>query len=213
MKIVYRIVAALLALAIIPSVYFLSFLYYSFDAALVYVADEVYVKDVIEMVKDDTESIKKFFSGDGNFLSSHGAQQIKPSLISFAVFFTLALLLSIVIFFFAVFSNKRILITGLGGLGLAFMGAAYLSFGKLADLLTSGKVPLSSFFDTEGFSFLIKMGIQMAGGLMGLKTLRLTSAPLIITLLFAAIVVWGLAFILTEDDKEKAERKLKKAKH
>jgi hypothetical protein len=57
------------------------------------------------------------------------------------------------------------------------------------------------------------MGIQMAGGLMGLKTLRLTSAPLIITLLFAAIVVWGLAFILTEDDKEKAERKLKKAKH
>lgn len=213
MKIVYRIVAALLALAIIPSAYFLSFFYYSFDAALVYVADEVYISGLVDMFKDDTESIKKFFSGDGSFLSSHGAQQIKPPLISFAVFFALALLLSVVILLFAIFSNKRLLITSLGGLGLAFMGAAYISFGKLADLLTSGQVPLSSFFDTDGFSFLIKMGIQMAGGFLGLEVLRLTTATLIMTLLFAAIVVWGLAFILTEDDKEKAERKLKKSKH
>ncbi|NLP47466.1 MAG: hypothetical protein GX345_00810 [Clostridiales bacterium] len=209
MKFVYRLVAALLALAIIPSAYFLSFFYYSFDAGLLYVADEVYISDTVNSLSGNDSVIKDLLTGKSEILSSHGVEQIKPTLIIFVAFFALALILSLIIFFFALFSNKQGLITALAGGGLASMAGVYISFGHMAKMLTSGQIPLSSFFESQGLSFLLNLGIQLADSILGLKALRLTSATLIMTVLFAAIVIWGLAFILTDDSKEKVDKKAK----
>ena len=70
---------------------------------------------------------------------------------------------------------------------------------------------MASLINTTDLSMLLSMAIQFVGSAITLKGLRLTSATMIMTVLFALIVIWGLAFILTEDENEKKARRMEKA--
>lgn len=214
MKIVFRIVSAALALCVIPAAYFLSFLKFGFSAVLINIGDDVSISEAVTAFTDETSPLNGFFSGSGGgiFFENEWVQSLMPAAISFLVFFAIAIILSLVIFFFSVFSNKRLVITCLGGGGILAMIGAYISFGRFAAPLLDGTVQLSSLFNTADLSALMSIGVQLLGSAIGVEMLQLTSATLIMTLIFAAIVIWGLAYILTEDESEKLQRKLKKAK-
>lgn len=211
MKIVFRIVAAALALCVFPAAYFLSLLKYGFSAVVINIGDELTLKQVVTTLTDKTNPINDLLSGSGDFFQNVWVQSLMPAAISFLVFFAIALILALVIFFFAVFSNKRLVITCLGGGGLLAIIAAYISFHQLASPLLDGTIPLNSLIDTAGLSALLSVAVQLLGSAISVTALQLTDATMIMGLIFVVIVIWGLAYILTEDENEKQQRRLKKA--
>ena len=214
MKIVFRIVTAALALCVIPAAYFLSFLKFGFSAVVMNIADDISISRAVTALTDETSPLNGFFSGSGGgkFFENEWVQSLMPAAISFLVFFAIAIVLSLVIFFFAVFSNKRLVMTCLGGGGILAMIGAYISFGQFAAPLLDGTISVGNLISTEDLSALLSIAVQFLGSAIKVEILQLTSATLIMTLIFAAIVIWGLAYILTEDESEKMQRKLQKAK-
>jgi len=214
MKIVFRIVTAALALCVIPAAYFLSFLKFGFSAVVMNIADDISISRVVTALTDETSPFNGFFSGSGggNFFENEWVQSLMPAAISFLVFFAIAIVLSLVIFFFAVFSNKRLVMTCLGGGGILAMLGAYISFGRFAAPLLDGSISVGNLISTKDLSALLSIAVQFLGSAIKVDILQLTSATLMMTLIFAAIVIWGLAYILTEDESEKAARRLQKAK-
>jgi len=211
MKIVFRIVTAALALCVIPAAYFLSFLKYGFSAVVINIADDVSISRAVTVLTDETNPMNGLFSGSGNLLQNEWVQSLMPAAISFLVFFAIAIILSLVIFFFAVFSNKRLVMTCLGGGGVLAMIAAYISFGRMAAPLLDGSIALGNLISTEDLSAIFSIAVQLLGSAIDVEILQLTSATMIMTLIFAVIVIWGLAYILTEEESEKAARRLKKS--
>lgn len=212
MKIVFRIVTAALALCVIPAAYFLSFLKFGFSAVVMNIADDISISRAVTALTDETSPLNGLFSGSGNFFENEWVQSLMPAAISFLVFFAIAIVLSLVIFFFAVFSNKRLAMTCLGGGGIIAMIGAYISFGRFAAPLMDGTISVGNLISTEDLSALLSIAVQFLGSAIKVEILQLTSATLVMTLIFAAIVIWGLAYILTEEESEKAARRLKKAK-
>lgn len=210
MKIVYRIVSALLALCVIPAAYYLSFVKYGISAGIK-IGDNQSLKELYTQFADKSSPFHGMLSGSGDFFANASVKSLMPAGICFLVFFAVALILSLVIFFFSVFSNKRLVITCLGGGGLLSMIAAYISFGRLVSPLLDGTMPVTSLFSIDDLSTWLKFAIQIAGSAIKIEVLQLTSATMIMSLIYAAIVIWGLAYILTEDESEKKLRRLKKA--
>ena len=212
MKIVFRIVTAALALCVIPAAYFLSFLKFGISAVVMNIADDISISRAVSALTDETSPLNGLFSGSGNFFENELMQSLMPAAISFLVFFAIAIVLSLVIFFFAVFSNKRLVMTCLGGGGVLAMIAAYISFGRFAAPLLDGSISLGNLISTKDLSAIFSIAVQFLGSAIKVEILQLTSATMIMTLIFAVIVIWGLAYILTEDESEKKQRKLNKAK-
>ena len=212
MKIVFRIVTAALALCVIPAAYFLSFLKFGFSAVVMNIADDISISRAVTALTDETSPLNGLFSGAGNLFENEWVQSLMPAAISFLVFFAIAIILSLVIFFFAVFSNKRLAMTCLGGGGIIAMIGAYISFGRFAAPLMDGTISVGNLISTEDLSALLSIAVQFLGSAIKVEILQLTSATLIMTLIFAAIVIWGLAYMLTEDESEKQQRRVKKEK-
>ncbi len=212
MIIVFRIVTAALALCVIPAAYFLSFLKFGFSAVVMNIADDISISRAVTALTDETSPLNGLFSGSGNFFENEWVPSLMPAAISFLVFFAIAIILSLVIFFFAVFSNKRLAMTCLGGGGIIAMIGAYISFGRFAAPLMDGTISVGNLISTEDLSALLSIAVQFLGSAIKVEILQLTSATLIMTLIFAAIVIWGLAYMLTEDESEKQQRRVKKEK-
>jgi hypothetical protein len=204
MKIVFRIITAALALCVIPAAFLLPFIKFVFSAVVINVGDDYSIKGLYNEFFDKTSPLNGMFGTSGDLLANPTVKMLMPAAITFLVFFCLALVISLVIFFFAVFSNKRLVMTCLGGGGLLSVIGAYIAFGRLASPLLDGTVQISDFLNMGMLGFLVDAAVKF-------DTLKLTSAPLIMALTFGAIVIWGLAYILTEDESEKKQRRLKKA--
>jgi hypothetical protein len=206
LKIVYRIVSALLALCVIPAAYFLSFLKYGFSAVVINIGDEVSIKYLFDQFLDKNSPLNGLFGGSGDFFANASVKSLMPAGISFLVFFALAILISLVVFFFAAFSNMRLTITCLGAGGFLSIIGVYISFGRFAAPLLSGSTAISDFLNIGSLGFLVDSAIKI-------EIFRLTSATMIMGLIFSLIVIWGLAFVLTDDGSEKIrDRNLKTKK-
>ncbi|MEI6578133.1 MAG: hypothetical protein WCN92_01565 [Eubacteriales bacterium] len=212
MKIVYRLVTALLALCVIPASYFLSFLKYGINAVVINIGDDISLKILYDQLINKTSPLNTLFSGTGasEFFTNASIKSLMPAAICFLVFFAIAIILSLVIFFFAVFSKKLIVITSLGGAGLLSIIGAYISFGRLASPLTSGAIKINDFVDKSKIGALLNIVVGLVGSAIKIEVLKLTSATLIMALIFASIIIWGLAFIVTDDGSDKRAAKLAK---
>lgn len=204
MKYLFRAVSALLALCVLPAAYFLSFVQFIFSAVIVKINDDFSIKEILEQFFDKSSPLHALFGNGSELLASPSVKTLMPAGITFLSFFALALVLSLVIFLFALFSNKRILITALGGAGFLSVMGMYIAFGRFVAPLLDGTIQINDFLNVGMLGFLINSVIKI-------ELLKLTSAPLIMAIIFAIIVVWGLAFMITEDENEKAQRRLEKA--
>ncbi|HZK39882.1 MAG TPA: hypothetical protein VFD23_07010 [Clostridia bacterium] len=204
MKYVFRAVSAILALCVLPAAYFLSFIQFVFSAVIANIGDDFSIKEIFEQFFDKSSPLYGLLDNSSQLLANASVKVLMPAGITFLSFFALALVVSFVIFFFALFSNKRLVITGLGGVGFLSVIGMYIAFGRFATPLLDGTIQVNDFLNVGTLGFLINSVVKI-------ELFKLTSAPLIMAVIFALIVIWGLAFIITEDESEKKQRRLEKA--
>ena len=198
LKIGFRIVSAALALCVIPAAYFLDFIRFRVTVSILpkAIQDDVSIKRIVDLLAPGGSFNGLFGSGKGNLFANAAVKSLMPAAICFAVFFALAIILSLVIFFFAAFSKKQLVITFLGAAGLLAVIAAYISFGQIAAPLLKGTISIGDFLSMGLLGTIVASAVKIT-------VFRLTSATLIMALAFSAIVIWGLAFIVTDDGSSK----------
>ena len=202
-KIVYRVVTALLALCTIPIALFSPIVRVVGEVSISdsYVYDEISVWDVYSMFfgKDST------FSGFAR--GAHLNESVKamlPKLITSGCCLAGALILALVIVGFAAFSNKKLIniFLALGAVGAVI--AMFVTFNEgFARPFTDGTISISDLG-------LVEWGIinSLLNSFISIKVLQITSAGFLLAIVFICVVMWTLAFVLTEwgDPKKEAKK-------
>ena len=189
MKALNRIVTALLAAAIFPVAYFT-------DIITVYAHANLYDSNIVEALS--IKRIVELFTGDGLFAGVFNKDNMseipevllkfKGNFIAFVVCFALALLIALAIIIVAAATNSRKTTAALGAAGIAAaVDAGTLTLGSLTDM---------SFMNLFGKIVLVTM----------------STAPVVMAVLFLAILIWNVAFIVIDLGEEQPKKKAKHAK-
>lgn len=201
MKALNRIVTALLAIAVFPVAYFT-------DLITVYMHATIYDSNIVENLS--VKRIIELFTGDGLFadLVKGGASELpdgllkfKGNFIAFVVFFAIALLVALAIIIVAAATNSRKTTAALGAAGILCLIGMKIAFSDIAAAVDAGKLTLSSLTD---------MAFMNLFGKIVLVTM--STAPVVMAVLFLAILIWNVAFILIDLGEEKPKKKAKHAK-
>lgn len=199
--IVYRLVMAIMAVCVPIAAYFSDYIYYVVKSDLF---------KLLAQLKGDTsdtgdtwgtislrtiveEYLPKFSGGgmgEGNVAAA--LVPLKPAAISLAVFFVLALVLAVVIFFFACFSKKKTVPICLSTGGLLSMIGVYASFHYVAAPILDGTINLGSFV-AEGTTL-----ARLLPYLGSVSDLRLTTGFFLMVFLFLAMMLWAGANKIVE---------------
>jgi len=206
MKAVYRIVTALTGLGVFACAIFLPLFRLRIGVTLLKtdIQEDFSIYSLYNYLKPNG-SLDGLITGEGNFLNNPYVKHLMPAAVTFAAFFAAALLLALIVVFFAALSNQKLVIGILSAAGVACLIGSYIAFGRLASPLLDGSISLPELLNL-GF-----ISSTLVGAAVKLVLLRLTSATFFMILCFAGIILWTLAFVLTEDDKEKLQRANEKA--
>ncbi|MGI6746249.1 MAG: hypothetical protein BWY46_00225 [Firmicutes bacterium ADurb.Bin300] len=194
MKIVYKVVTAVLAACILPLIIFLPIIDYCFNTPLLefvepgkkYIADSISVAGLLENVS----LLSKFETG-GNTPAGLKAF-INPALTA-VVFLILIAVFAILTCVLAIVMKKGTgaCISVIYGMMCTYMFT--VSFNSLVKPLTDGSVSIASLFDS--------WQLALVGSV---EYIKISGAYYYIYIMFAAILVWTLAYYLTipkEDTK------------
>lgn len=122
---------------------------------------------------------------------------VRTGLILTSIFFVLAVIVGIVIFFISAFSNsnKAPMITAL--IGFLFTLGMYFSFRGISLPITMGAIDLSDFFESSIIASLMPF-------LASFSQLKLGTAWVLMMVLFIGIFIWhGALLLIGNDEKEK----------
>lgn len=208
----YRIIMAILALCVPIAGYFSNYFYYLVNSSVFkFLAqmqgdtadtgdtyDFVSLQDIVQLLGPNFGKESTDMSG---LLDS--VAELKPALISFAVFFVLAIVLALVIFFFSCFSKKKLapLCISVGGV-LAMIGIR-VSFHYISAPILDGTVSLSNFFENPIITAVLPFIAQVA-------ELRLTTGYFLMLFLFIAMALWaGANMLIALGDKPQKVKKVK----
>lgn len=192
-NLLYRAVMAILAICVPLAAYFCEYIYTVLESEI--------FKMLASLRGDTTDtgatasawSIHRFVEKllplmQGNESSAQGIwtalEPIHTPLICFAVFFVLAIVLALVIFFFSVFSKKRTVPMCIALGGVLTMIAMYISFNAAATPLLDGTMSLSAFFSNSIISSLL-------AGLNSFSVIRLSTGYFVMLFLFIAMALWA----------------------
>ena len=199
MKALNRIVTALLAIAVFPVAYFT-------DLITVYMHATIYDSNIVENLS--VKRIIELFTGDGLFAGvfnkdnmseiPEGLLKFKGNFIAFAVCFALALLIALAIIIVAAATNSRKTTAALGAAGILCLIGMKIAFSDIAAAVDAGKLTLSSLTD---------MAFMNLFGKIVLVTM--STAPVVMAVLFLAILIWNVSFILIDLGEEKPKKKAK----
>ncbi len=201
MKALNRIVTALLAIAVFPVAYFT-------DLITVYMHATIYDSNIVENLS--VKRIIELFTGDGLFadLVKGGASELpdgllkfKGNFIAFAVCFALALLIALAIIIVAAATNSRKTTAALGAAGILCLIGMKIAFSDIAAAVDAGKLTLGSLTDMSFMNLFGKIVL-----------VTMSTAPAVMTVLFLAILIWNVAFIVIDLGEEQPKKKAKHAK-
>lgn len=201
MKALNRIVTALLAAAVFPVAYFT-------DIITVYMHANLYDSNIVENLS--IKRIIELFTGDGLFadLVKGGASELpdglleyKGNFIAFVVFFALALLVALTTVIVAAATNSRKATASLGAAGLLSLIGMRIAFSGVASAVKAGSLTLGSLTDISLLNLVGKIVL-----------VTMSTAPAVMTVLFLAILIWNVAFIMIDLGEEQPKKKAKKAK-
>lgn len=208
----YRIIMAILALCVPIAGYFSNYFYYLVNSSVFKLlaqlkGDTADTGDTYDFVslREIVQLLAPNFGKESTDLSGllDSVAELKPALISFAVFFVLAIVLALVIFFFSCFSKKKLapLCISVGGV-LAMIGIR-VSFHYISAPILDGTVSLSNFFENPIITAVLPFIAQVA-------ELRLTTGYFLMLFLFIAMALWaGANMIIALGDKPQKEQKVK----
>ncbi len=201
-KIVYRVVTALLALCAFPVAIF---------SPIVHVVGEVSITD--SYVYDDLSLWRvytMFFGKDSTFSGfaegarlAENVQAVIPKLITSGCCLAAALLLALAIAVVAACSNRKLVHIILAFAAVGSVIAMFVVFNDgFAKPFTDGTIAVSDLG-------LVEWGIinSLLDAFVSVKVLQITSAGFLLVFVFAAVLMWTLAFMLTEWGEPKKDVK------
>lgn len=216
--ILYRVITAIMAVAIFPAFYFGNLItfaishedisnllnYFREEATLDVTADSISLSQLSKW----TDLFSSFASDDFDFKTAILQNEMYTPVIVAVVFVAIALVLALVILGFAISSNKIKVITALSGAGFLSTIAAYISFGAFANPLVAGEITLAQLFNLDGI-----ITTAIIGFLGDVEVFALDSAFFAVMFLLLGILVWSVAVIVVnaDDEKAKAEKAREKA--
>lgn len=202
MKALNRIVTALLAIAVFPVAYFT-------DLITVYMHATIYDSNIVENLS--VKRIVELFTGDGLFAGVFNKDNMseipevllkfKGNFIAFAVCFALALLVALAIIIVAAATNSRKTTAALGAAGILCLIGMKIAFSDIAAAVDAGKLTLGSLTDMSFMNLFGKIVL-----------VTMSTAPAVMTVLFLAILIWNVAFIVIDLGEEQPKKKAKHAK-
>ena len=206
MKIVYKAVSALLALAVLPIMFFQPLIRIVFSPPNFLVEEKTSIKEAVDLFTGDGLFAGPF--GQGEYTMTDELRELMPALITTAVFLVISVLMAVVIFFFSILTAKKKLITILGGTGLLTTIAAFIAFSNAVSPIVSGEIRISQLFNRGIIASIITSFVNI-------ELIQLSSAAILMALLFTAIVVWGICFIMPDigDEKKIPKNRKKTAAH
>lgn len=202
MKALNRIVTALLAAAIFPVAYFT-------DIITVYAHANLYDSNIVEALS--IKRIVELFTGDGLFAGVFNKDNMseipevllkfKGNFIAFVVFFAIALLIALAIIIVAAATNSRKTTAALGAAGLLSIIGMRIAFSAVSSAVKAGTLTLGSLTDMSFMNLFGKIVL-----------VTMSTAPAVMTVLFLAILIWNVAFIVIDLGEEQPKKKAKHAK-
>lgn len=202
MKALKRIVTALLAIAVFPVAYFT-------DIITVYAHANLYDSNIVEALS--IKRIVELFTGDGLFAGVFNKDNMseipevllkfKGNFIAFAVCFALALLIALAIIIVAAATNSRKTTAALGAAGLLSIIGMRIAFSAVSSAVKAGTLTLGSLTDMSFMNLFGKIVL-----------VTMSTAPAVMTVLFLAILIWNVAFIVIDLGEEQPKKKAKHAK-
>ncbi len=211
MKVVDRIVTALMAFAVIPVAIFTPVVHWIYQITVVGLAetfnikfsniqgdqgwteDDVSIKWIYDRIVNMKLDLSKIGSGTNEKVNA-----VLPYLKVAAVFFAIAVVIAFVIGVISIFTNAKRTQIGFSLGGIASLIVSIICFDKFAAPVISGEITIGSLFDIPFLSYITKMG-----------SLDLSTAWFLSLGLFIAIIVWNLAYMLTLPEEEAAKYKRK----
>lgn len=207
MKILMRIVNALIAAAIFPVAVFLKFIFIQIgtnDSAQpilnlvgteyggVGVKESLSIFDFIQIARGEHVYSGLFGNSSEPFTWPKAFDPINGRLIAFAVFFAICLLIAIFIIVWSICSSKRlpVIIASVGGLISSII--MIICFNSAASVITSGAISIKSIIGSSGFLSNILLGF------VGVDTLMLGGFHSGFIIIFVCLFVWTGAFALIE---------------
>jgi hypothetical protein len=224
--IMYRVVTAILAIAMFPAVYFADI--FTFEIAHTGISNllgglnlngEEGMEGTLHTTYDSLslhelpqwiEMFSGFTNEDFDFKASVLQNALYRPVIVAVVFLALALVIGLVILGFAIFSNKIKVITALSASGFLCTLASYISFtGFFAEKVLAGDVTISQLFNMNG---IITSAIASLLGEVILFTLD--GAFFAVMFLLLGICLWSISVMIVNysDEKEKQMKAAAKKK-
>lgn len=217
MKYVYKIVAALGALSVIPMLGFLKIIYYKASSVavqiLAFIANLRGNADMEEILAEnggnlpeniaDTMSVYDLVSlldFSQGFSSDAVGDKFDLLIVPGIVLGVIAVMLVVcaivtAVFAFAAKNNRMVIYSSVCGIGLTFMFSK--AFEAVAAPFLDQSISLSTIFDSMWASFLGEI-----------EVMTLTNEFWFIAVAFLAVIIWTVLYNITLPENEKKERKL-----
>ena len=209
MNYLYRIVNALLAIAMFPLIIFSDLIAFRAGASFVEevgLQDAISIKFIIDVITGKEAFFHEmiFENSTGTFTWPSGLDPIKAHLIAFLVCFAVALLACVFIFFWSIFSSKRIPVLISTAVGLISTIAMIACFDVVATRIVDGTVNLIGALSTSPIASII-------GGFVSIDGLMLGGYQNGMIFVFIGFLVWTGAYYLIEiGDNDTEKKKAKK---
>ncbi len=224
--ILYRVVTAILAVAMFPAVYFANI--FTFEIAHTSISNllgglnvnaeegmsgtlhTTYDSISLHKLPDLIDLFSSFTNDAFDFKASVLQNALYRPVIVAVVFLAIALIIGLVILGFAIFSNKIKVITALSASGFLCTVASYVSFtGFFAEKVLSGDITLAQLFNMDG---IITSAIASLIGEVILFTLD--GAFFAVMFLLLGICLWSISVMIVNysDEKEQQMKKAAKSK-
>lgn len=224
--IMYRVVTAILAVAMFPAVYFADL--FTFEIAHTSISNllggisfdgeegmqgtlhTTYDSISLHKLPDIIDLFSSFTNEDFDFKASVLQNSLYRPVVVAVVFLAIALVIGLVILGFAIFSNKIKVITALSASGFLCTVASYISFtGFFAEKVLAGDITIAQLFNMDG---IITSAIASLIGEVILFTLD--GAFFAVMFLLLGICLWSISVMIVNysDEKEKQMKKAAKSK-
>ena len=195
MKALNRTVTALLAAAVFPVAYFT-------DMITVYMHANLYDSNIVEALS--IKRIIELFTGDGLLAGvitggeslPEGLLKYKANGVVFCVFLTIALLTALATVIVAAATNSQKAAASLGALGIVCLIGMKIAFSPIASAVKAGTLTLGSITDIALLNLVGKIVLVTLG-----------TAPTVMAVLFSAILIWNVSFIVISLGEEKPKPK------
>ncbi len=211
MKIVDRIVSALLSFAVIPVAIFVPLLHWIYQILGYDIVNSLFGGKLTDasdtgMTEDNVslyrlyDTLKGFGVDFKAMFTSDEVDPVTEPIMPFikiaAVFFMIALVIALVAGIVSVVSNAKKTQMVLGGCGIVSLIGMMVSFNKFASPIVAGDVTIGSLLNMPALSFITKV-----------HTINLSTAWVFMVMLFAGLILWSLSYILTSDKEDKKQGK------